>query len=345
VLSLLGLDWTQEELIKRVGNMDQLAGIRLVEAADGKAKGSRLFQVWTGSGLTFNVTADRALDISSCSYKGIALAWNSMVGDVHPAYYEPQGAGWLRSFPGGLLATCGLDQYGLPCSDGDEAFGVHGRISNTPARYVSYRTFWEDNDYNLEITGEVRQTRVFGENLVMRRSITTRLGSKKVSIRDTVTNEAFVEQPHMILYHFNLGFPLLSACTQIHIDAELSEPRDDIAASGAGHWQEFQTPTPGYQEQVFHHVPRADDRGQARIEVENPGLELGVRFTFDTQTLGHVYQWKMPGEGMYVLGIEPSNCKGVMGRAATRESGDLPILAPGESVSYSIDVEVIEYSA
>jgi len=345
MLSLLGRDWKREELVKHVGHMDQLAGIRLVEAADGRARGSRMFQVWTGSGLNFNVAADRALDISSYSYKGMALAWNSMVGDAHPAYYEPQGAGWLRSFPGGLLVTCGLDQYGSPCSDGGEEFGVHGRASNTPARYVGYRTFWEGDDYNLEITGEVRQTRVFGENLVLRRKISTRLGSKKISIRDIVTNEAFVEQPHMILYHFNLGFPLLSECTRIHIDAELSEPRDEIAAPGIDHWHEFQKPTPGYKEQVFHHIPKADDKGLARIDVENPALDLGVRFTFDARALRHVFQWKMPGEGMYVLGIEPSNCKGVTGRAEARESGNLPFLAPGESTSYSVDVEVIECSA
>ena len=345
MLSLLGQDWTREELVKYVGHMDQLAGIRLVEAADGRARGSRMFQVWTGSGLNFNVAADRALDISSYSYKGIALAWNSMVGDVHPAHYDPHGAGWLRSFPGGLLATCGLDQYGSPCTDEGEAFGVHGRVSNTPARYIGYRTFWEGNDYNLEISGEVRQTRVFGENLVLHRKITTSLGSKIISISDSVTNEAFVEQPHMILYHFNLGFPLVSACTRIDFDTDLTEPRDSVAAPGIDQWQEFQEPTPGYSEQVFHHVPSADEKGIARIEVKNEGLDLGVRFTFDANALGHVFQWKMPGEGMYVLGIEPSNCNGVTGRAVARESGSLPFLAPGESASYSIDVEVVEYSA
>src|SRR5262249_46807198 len=159
---------------------------------------------------------DRALDISACSFKGMPLAWRSSVGDVHPAYYDPKGTGWLRSFPGGLLATCGLDQFGAPASDGGEDFGIHGRVGNLPARYVSYRAYWQGDEYEMEITGEVRQTRVFGENIVLRRRIATRLGSNQIQISDSVTNEGFSPQPHMILYHFNLGFPLLSPATQLH---------------------------------------------------------------------------------------------------------------------------------
>jgi len=44
-----------------------------------------------------------------------------------------------------------------------------------------------------------------------------------------------------------------------------------------------------------------------------------------------------------VVGIEPANCGVPLGRAAARESGDLPHLAPGESRRYLLDVEVIEY--
>ena len=61
----------REQLIPYVGHMDQLAGIKLVEATDGRARDSRMLNVYTGSGLSFTVTADRALDISACHYKGI----------------------------------------------------------------------------------------------------------------------------------------------------------------------------------------------------------------------------------------------------------------------------------
>ncbi len=340
--SLYGRHWTRQDILQRVGHMDQVAGIRLVEAADGLGRGCRMLQVWTGSGLDFTVVADRALDISACWFKGIPLAWISSVGTVHPAHYEPEGLGWLRSFPGGLLATCGLDQFGAPSSDAGEALGLHGRAGNLPARCLGYRTYWTEDDYELQITGEVRQTRVFGENLVLRRRISTRLGSSRIRIADTVTNEGFSPQPHMILYHFNLGFPLVSEDARLHLDAEQTIPRDEDAAAGLADWSRFQPPTAGYREQVFRHVPTPDEEGQVHVELENPALGVGLRLTYDPASLPHLFQWKMMGQGTYVLGIEPANSSGIEGRAAARQRGDLPHLEPGESRRYTLAVEVIE---
>ena len=213
---------SKQELLRHVGHMDQLAGIKLLEALDGKARGSRVLEVWTGTGLRFRVLADRALDISACDYQGKSLSWLSPVGDAHPAYYEPPGAGWLRTFQGGFLVTCGLDQFGAPSTDEGVELGLHGRVSTLPARAVNYRTEWVDDEYELEISGEVRQAVLFGENLVLRRTISTRLGSNRIRIADTVVNEGFAPYPHMILYHFNLGFPLVSAASRIHVEVEKS---------------------------------------------------------------------------------------------------------------------------
>lgn len=347
MISLYGHHWDRHELQQHIGRLDQLAGIRLVEAADGMERGCRMLQVWTGSGLSFTVVADRALDIADCRFKGIPLAWASPVGVTHPTYYEPEGLGWLRSFPGGLLATCGLDSFGGPSRDAGEDFGLHGRVSNLPARSLGYRTYWAEEGgesrYELEITGQVRQARVFGENLLLRRRITTRLGSNRIRIEDVVTNEGFVPQPHMILYHFNLGFPLVSANSRLHLDADETIPRDADAEAGLAEWSSLQPPTARYREQVFRHVPAADAQGKAHIEIESPSLGIGLRWTYDRASLPYLFQWKMMGEGTYVLGIEPGNCSAVEGRATARARDDLPHLEPGESRRYTLDVEAIEY--
>jgi hypothetical protein len=52
-------------------------------------------------------------------------------------------------------------------------------------------------------------------------------------------------------------------------------------------------------------------------------------------------EWKMMGEGSYVVGIEPANCNGLGGRAATRQNGALPFLSPGENREYCLDLEII----
>ncbi len=334
---------SRQELLQRVGRMDQVAGIKLLEAGDGLARGSRLLQVWTGSGLSFSILPDRALDISACHYKGVSLAWTSAVGEAHPAYYEPEGLGWLRSFQGGLLVTCGLDQFGYPGSDEGEMLGLHGRISNLPARSVNYRAEWQDDGYILEVTGEVRQARVFGENLVLRRRISTGLGSNTIRLEDVVTNEGFAPQPHMLLYHFNLGFPLLSEAAQLQVEVTETSPRDATAAAGLADWRRFQAPTAGYREQVFRHLPVADGEGGVTVELSNPVLGLGLRWRYLQASLPHLFQWKMMGQGTYVLGVEPANSSGMGGRAAARSGGDLPYLSPGESRRYELEVEVIEY--
>ena len=337
-------NWSREELVRYSGTMSQIAGIQSLEANDGIERGSRLIQVWTGSGLTFNVLPDRAMDIAACQYKGMSLAWRSARGDAHPAFYEPSGAGWLRTFQGGMLVTCGLDTFGPPVREGDEELGQHGRVSNLPAREVAYHAGWVDDTYQLEVAGELRQTKVFGENIVLHRRITTSIGSNKIRLDDAVTNEGFSPQPHMIMYHINLGFPLLNESAFLKFDVVETLPEDAASVHGLADWRVFQLPTPGFQEQNFVHTPVVDPDGWAHAELMNPGLNLGLRLAFEAKTLPYLNEWKMMGEGLYVLAIEPMNCNPLPGRAAMRSQKELPFLQPGEIRSYVLELEVVEYT-
>jgi hypothetical protein len=337
-------DWSREELVRYTGTMNQIAGIQPMEAGEGLERGSRILQVWTGSGLTFNVLPDRAMDIAACQYKGMSLAWRSAMGDAHPAFYEPAGAGWLRTFQGGMLVTCGLDTFGPPVRAGAEELGQHGRVSNLPAREVCHHAGWVDGAYQLELSGEVRQTRVFGENILLRRRITTCLGSNTIRLEDMVTNEGFSPQAHMIMYHINIGFPLLNETARLKFDVLETVPEDKISAQALADWRVFQPPTPGFQEQNFVHTPVVNPDGWAQAEVENPGLGLGLRLSFDTRSLPYLNEWKMMGEGLYVLAIEPMNCNPLPGRAAMQSQKTLPYLQPGESCSYTLELEVVEHT-
>jgi hypothetical protein len=78
-------------------------------------------------------------------------------------------------------------------------------------------------------------------------------------------------------------------------------------------------------------------------EVENPDINLGLRLSFDTSTLPFLNQWKMMGEGLYVLGIEPMNCGAMKNIEQLNERGLLPSLEAGESRNYSLEIEVVEY--
>ena len=98
---LFGRSWSRRDLLARIGDVKQIAGIRLVELGDGAERGVRAAEFRSGSGLSFTVMLDRGLDIGPAEYKGIPLAWVSPAGFVHPAFFEPEGLGWLRTFGGG----------------------------------------------------------------------------------------------------------------------------------------------------------------------------------------------------------------------------------------------------
>lgn len=335
----LGRSWTRRELLARVGSIEQLAGVQALTLTDGRGRGVRVLEVRTGSGLAFTVLVDRALDIGALSHGGVPLTWTSPSGLVHPSHYDPAGKGWVRSFGGGLVVTCGLDQFGSPSADGEEAFGLHGRVSNTGAEQVSHESFWDGDEYLIQVRGRVRQAVLFGEQLVLERTLTTRLGSNTVRLCDTVTNEGFRAQPHMLLYHCNFGFPLIGEDAVLSVPAAQTEARDADAEAGLAQWQTFSAPTGDSREQVFRHTVTADEGGQATLTLHNRSLGKGMRLTYDTRTLPQLFQWKKLDRGSYVLGLEPANSSGIGGRAAARAAGDLPQLEAGESRQYVLEFE------
>jgi len=136
-MQLFGKEWTREEILQRVGDISQIAGARSVVLNDGPAKGVAAIEVRTGTGFAFTIVPDRGMDISTAEHCGRSLCWRSATEETSAAFYHPQELEWLRTFYGGLVVTCGLTYAGAPCEDEDEKLGLHGRVSNTPARRVS----------------------------------------------------------------------------------------------------------------------------------------------------------------------------------------------------------------
>jgi hypothetical protein len=319
------------DLRERIGSLGQVVRVDSLVEAEGPARGARRLRLVNGGGLELEVHPDRAMDLGQLTVDGIPVAWMSPTGIVAPEFREPEGLGWLRTFGGGLHATCGLDTFGPPSEDGGAELGMHGRIGAQPAVV----TRMEATSAGVVVEGTIRQAGVFGENLVLRRKISSAAGSDTVVVDDTVTNESFEDSPHMVLYHVNLGWPLLDDDTVIDIPSTALTPRDVDAELGIADWREAGSPIPGYREQVFRH----DVEGTEDVRLRVTNARLGVEFSLGISgaQLPCVYQWKMMGQGNYVLGVEPANCRNVFGRAAAREAGELPILSAGDSVSYRLE--------
>jgi hypothetical protein len=144
----------------------------------------------------------------------------------------------------------------------------------------------------------------------------------------------------MILYHLNYGYPFLDENIEINLPAESSSPRNDYSAAEFDAWNKFDAPRHGIDEFCYYHKLKTDARGWAGYSLYNPNLKKGLSVSYDAAPLDYFIQWKMPGEGDYVLGLEPANCDGES-RKTAREKGILKFIEPQEEIKYQF---VISFS-
>ncbi|HZG85406.1 aldose 1-epimerase family protein [Paenibacillus sp.] len=310
---------------------------------EGKGKGNEIIQVRNGSGLMFQIAVDRAFDIGYCEFQGVPVSWLSPTGPVAPSYYDKEEREWNRSFEGGLFATCGLTYMGKPSVDQGQALGLHGRISSTPAHVLATEASWQGEEYWLSFKGEVRESSAIGENVKLERTIRTRLGSNEIEVTDRVTNEAFQPVEHMVLYHFNFGYPLLSETAHIRLpDARRRWIAGDGPTDG---WERFEPPQNDFMPTVMLHELADSQEDSASVVIENliehngRNKRISVRLEFDPTALPFLTQWKHAGSGRYVMGIEPSNAT-TEGRETHRRLGTLPYLEPGETKEYRLKFSI-----
>ncbi len=329
------------ETLKYIGNLTQLGACRHYILTEGWARGLRATDFNTGSGLNYTVLPDRNMDISMASYKGCNLVYITCNGETHPSFFEPEGPGWLHTFSGGLIATCGLMWLGAPCTDGNEVLGLHGRISTTPAKQYSDLSGWENNDYMLKVKGHMEEGRLFGGKLRIEREISSMLGQSSIHLKDTVTNFGNQTVPFTLLYHMNFGYPLLSEHTELVFDTIESLPRDPEAEKGMKEIKSFSKPQPSFNEQVFYHLPKGNEKGDTSVTVMNREAGIAVSINFNVNQLSKLTQWKMMASGEYVLGIEPGNVHSKP-RDLLRKENVLPFLQPGETAVSELEITVYD---
>lgn len=334
---------SRREVEARVGRIEQIGGVRRMQLTEGMEAGTEVIQVRTGSGLSYQVLPSRCLDISLATFGDVPISWQSGNGDVHPAFYDPNGLEWLRTATGGLLMTCGFTQAGAPNTDNGEELGLHGRAHHTPASHICAQGRWVGDEYEMIVSGTVEESIIFGEHIRLIREIRSRMGSNRLTIHDRFENFGFVSAPLMLLYHFNFGFPLLMRESTFKFPSRHVEPREaETTMKGHDSWQ---APDPGHTERVYLHSDlETDADGWASASIHNPHFPTGfgtghhaitATLSWDTSTLPEHVQWRMPGAGAHVLGIEPTNCN-VRGRAASRADGSLKMIEPGEMIECSL---------
>ncbi len=279
-----------------IGHDSQCYGMEEHRLVGGKGDGMRLLEVNNGKGLELTVSLDRAADISRLRYRGINMSYFSPCGYVAPAYYESKGSDWLKSFSAGFLTTCGLQAVGSPCVDEGEELPLHGSIANTPAEYA----YWFEENDELVIRAVVKDETIFAGKLRLNRELRVSLEENLFIIQDTVKNTGDKKQPFEILYHMNMGYPLLDEDSEIVIPSIDVVPRDEHAAEDMENWMKMIKPESGYVERCYYHKFEKD----GKASIYQPKLKQGLEICFDPKELDGFVEWKMMGIRDYVLGLE-----------------------------------------
>lgn len=328
------------KLMKYCGSIQQMIYARPITYKEGRAEHMNAIEAKCGD-ISFHAMADKALDISDFSYKGMNMTFMAKPGLEGRNQYDTNGDEALRSIMGGLFFTCGLENICAPCSVDGKDYPMHGRIRTTPAEHIGTDVVRDGDDYKLVITGEMREAELFGENMVLRRKIESKLGENSITVTDEVENQSFRPEPLMLLYHCNMGYPFLNENCELYVPSASVKGREKFSEDHVDRWNVMDTPKDNEEEYVFIHDMQSDENLDTMALVVNHELEIGLCISFNQKNLPYFMEWKSMASGDYVLGLEPSNSS-VYGKLYHIEHDDVHYLQPFEKETNTLRFSIVE---
>ncbi len=283
--------------------------IHRFELNGGRRHGVEMLVVDSGA-VRAAILPTRGMSLWRAHMDGVDCSWRSPVdGPVHPTWVpvsEPSGLGWLDGFDE-LLVRCGLRNFGAPdfAANGQMQYPLHGRIGNLPADELSLDI---DTEHSLlHVRGRVVESRFLQFDLQLNVAYTFAFGQPTIEVTDRVKNASANPGSMQMLYHINVGQPLLESGSQLHLGAKRIVARNARAAQGLKQWNVYDGPTTGYEEQVYFSKSAADAKGWATALLTSKSAAQGFAVHYNTSTLPFFTQWKntVARADGYVTGIEP----------------------------------------
>ncbi len=268
----------------KVSNLAQVASVRRYVLTEGAEKGLEVLDCDNGK-IRFLLNVSKALDVMQLYHEGQNTSFVSKNG------FTGREIDFLRRFEGGMVYTCGLDSIG-----GRECFELHGTHHNTPAKIVSV----ECDEKGISVSAEIAETALFGKNLLFKRVVSTAVGSDVLQITDTLKNRGYADENYCLLYHINVGYPMLDAGAKIVADVESVIPRSPWAKENESSKYEMSEPKPLQEETCYFLQLKT---GEISLVNEKIGKKFTVSYSKDT--LPHFVEWKSMASGDYALGLEP----------------------------------------
>lgn len=314
-----------------IGHPLQIRGVETVYLSGGRGDGMKYVIARNGKGLELWIALDRCADLTRVTFRGENMGYLSPCGHVSPQYYDGTGDGFLKSFTGGFFTTAGLRAVGSSCVDEGEALPLHGTIANTPVETYSV----EERDDGLFLRAKIRDCVIFGAKLVLTRNYFLSYTENMLTVTDLVENEGDQTTPFSLLYHCNMGYPLLSERSEVVIPHLSCTPRNAHAGDYLSTAMQMEIPQANYEERCYYFDVKTDSHGTASAGIFNCELPAGVVLSYDKDALPYFTEWKMMGKKDYVLGLEPGNCT-PDGRDVLRREGRLRFLSPDERAEIAV---------
>ncbi|MBN2292401.1 MAG: aldose 1-epimerase family protein [Pirellulales bacterium] len=327
----LGTKATGCSVEKRILQSGLSMGVETIEVDNGK--------------MSFVVLPTRGMGIWQARCGNVRLGWDSPVnGPVNPAFVRldaPDGLGWLAGFDE-MLVRCGLEYNGGPefQDNGILRYGLHGRISNTPAHKVEVSV--DEADGRISVTGVVDEARLYGNKLRLRSTVSTLPGRAKITIRDTVENLSAEPGELQLIYHTNFGPPLLGSGAKVIAVTKRVTPFDDVAAKGLSTWNVMGVPVTGAPEQCFACELSAMENGNTAVMLQSPDRRSAVLYRFNKKQLPCFTIWKnpQPASDGYAIGLEPGTNYPYT-KTQEKQQGRVISLPPGDSKTFELSLEYL----
>lgn len=268
----------------KVSDFGQIASLHRYTLTEGRGKGLDVIDCNNGK-LRFLLNTNKACDIMQLYHKGQNVSFISKNG------FTQRNAPFSKRFEGGMLYTCGLDSVG-----DRKGYELHGTLHNLPAEII--RTVCDEN--GIVVKAVIRDTSLFGKNLVLKRKIFSGIGTEFISLEDTLINEGFNDEKYCLLYHINIGYPMLDEGAKIIADVKKCSPRTSWAKENKDSVYDITSPVPNQEETCYFL-----ELNTPKITLSNKktGKELTVSYSGDT--LPRFVEWKSMSSGDYALGFEP----------------------------------------
>ena len=268
----------------RISNFQQVASIRRYTLTEGREKGLDVLDCDNGK-IRFLLNVSKACDIMQLYHEGKNVSFISKNG------FTKRETPFLNRFEGGMLYTCGLDSVG-----GRDGFELHGTLHNIPAEIIRA----ECDESGIVVEAIIRDTALFGKNLILKRKIFSAVGGDSVTLEDTLINEGYKPEEYCLLYHINVGYPMLDEGAKIVADVDSCVPRTAWSKQNEATMYEMSASVPNQEETCYFLT-------LSKPEISLLNEKIGKRFTvsYSGDTLPHFVEWKSMASGDYALGLEP----------------------------------------